>query len=62
MKLSPGTGCLYITGYQGLVRVYDPVGRLILSQKVSGRTRLAPLSPGVYLVVAGEQRASAVVR
>ena len=62
MKLSPGTGCLYITGYQGLVRVYDPVGRLILSQKVSGRARLAPLSPGVYLVVAGEQSASAVVR
>ena len=62
LKLSPGTGCLYITGYQGLVRVYDPVGRLILSQKVSGRARLAPLSPGVYLVVAGEQSASAVVR
>jgi len=62
IALTPAPGGFIISGYSGPIRVYDPAGRLILTREIKGKTRIRPLSPGVYFVVAGRQRAMIAVR
>ena len=62
IALTPAPGGFIISGYKGPARVYDPGGRLILIKEIKGKTRIGPLSPGVYFVVAGRQRAMIAVR
>ena len=60
--LSPVPHGFVISGYSGPAQIYDPAGRLILTKNIKGKTRIGPLRPGVYMVVAGRQRGKAVVR
>ncbi len=53
---------LWVSGYEGEVRIYDPAGRLIIKREISVKTLIGPLSPGVYFVVAGKERAKVAVR
>jgi len=62
LTLLPAPGGFYITGYEGSARIYDPAGRLVLSQEINGKTLISPLKPGVYFVVAGKGRARIAVR
>ncbi len=52
----------WISGYDGEVQIYDPAGRLVISKEIRGKTLISPLSPGVYFVVAGKERARVAVR
>ena len=55
-------GGFWITGYKGLVQIYDPAGRLVLSKKITSKTLISPLGPGVYFVIAGKEKARVAVR
>ncbi len=52
----------FISGYEGEASIYDPAGRLIVKREIAGKTLISPLSPGVYFVVAGKERAKVAVR
>lgn len=52
----------FVSGYEGETQIYDPAGQLVLSNEVKGKTLVSPLSPGVYFVVAGRERAKVAVR
>ncbi len=60
--LTLGSGGFFISGYEGDAMIYDPVGRLVLSKDIKGKTLISPLRPGVYFVVAGKERARVAVR
>ena len=60
--LIPAPGGFWITGYKGLVQIYDPAGRLALSKEIKGKTLISPMRPGVYFVVAGKDRGRVAVR
>ncbi len=62
LALLPAPGGFYITGYKGPAQIYDPAGRLILTKEIKGKTRIEPLRPGVYMVVAGRQKGKVVIR
>jgi hypothetical protein len=62
LVLTPTPSGFLISGYEGEARVYDPAGRLILTREIKGKTPISPLSPGVYFVVAGRQRAKVAVQ
>jgi len=62
LALLPALHGFIISGYIGPARIYDPAGRLILRKEIKDRTRIGPLSPGIYFVVAGGQRARVAVR
>ena len=62
MILVPAIQGFYITGYSGEARIYDPAGRLVMSKEIKGKTLISPLSPGVYFVAAGKERARVAVR
>jgi hypothetical protein len=62
LTLLPAPSGFWITGYSGEARIYDPAGRLVLSKEIKGKTLISPLSPGVYFVVAGKERARIAVR
>ena len=61
LMLLPAPGGFWITGYEGPAQIYDPVGRLIMSKEVKGKTLISPLEPWVYFVVAGRQGAKVAV-
>jgi len=62
MTLSMAPSGFLISGYSGLLSVYDATGRLILSREITGKTLISPLNRGVYFVKAGKQRAKIAVR
>ncbi len=62
IKLLPGPGGFYIAGYEGPAQIYNPAGRLVLAREIKGKTLISPLRPGVYFVVAGNQRSRVAVR
>ena len=62
LLLTPALSGFFISGYEGEAMIYDPAGRLVLSREIKGKTLIGPLSPGVYFVVAGRQRAKIAVR
>ncbi len=62
LKALPAPSGFFISGYEGEARIYDPAGRLVISKEIKGKTLISPLSPGIYFVVAGKERAKVAVR
>ncbi|MGC8894745.1 MAG: hypothetical protein ACP5QG_07870 [candidate division WOR-3 bacterium] len=62
LTILPAPSGFWISGYEDEAQVYDPAGRLVLSEEIKGRTRIGPLRPGVYFLVAGRERAKVAVR
>jgi len=62
LKVLMAQSGFWVSGYEGEAQIYDPAGRLVLSREIKGKTLMGPLSPGVYFVVAGKERAKVAVR
>jgi len=62
LALLPAPGGFWITGYEGPTEIYDPAGRLVLAKEIKGKTLISPMRPGVYFVVAREEKARVTVR
>lgn len=62
ITLLPASGGFWVTGYSGPTQIYDPAGRLVLKKEIRGKTLISPLRPGVYFVVAENQRARVAIR
>jgi len=62
LTILPSPSGFWISGYEGEAQIYDPAGRLVIKKEIRGKTLVSPLSPGVYFVVAGEERAKVAVR
>jgi len=62
LVLIPASHGFYINGYSGEAQIYDPAGRLVLKREIKGKTLIGPISPGIYFVVAGKERARVMVR
>ena len=62
LTILPSPSGFWISGYEGEAQIYDPAGRLVIKKEIRGKTLVRPLSPGVYFVVAGKERAKVAVR
>ena len=62
LKVLMAQSGFWVSGYEGEAQIYDPAGRLVISREIKGKTLMGPLSPGVYFVVAGKERAKVAVR
>lgn len=61
LVLIPTSQGFWITGCEGEARIYDPAGRFVLGKEIKGKTLISPLSPVVYFVMAGRDRARVAV-
>ncbi|MEO0181485.1 MAG: hypothetical protein ABIM74_09555 [candidate division WOR-3 bacterium] len=62
LTIIPAPFGFYITCPSGEARIYDSAGRLVMAREIKGKTLISPLVPGVYFVVAGEERVKVAVR
>lgn len=62
LAILPAPSGFWVSGYEGQAQIYDPAGRLVLAKEIKGKTLIGPLTPGVYFVVAGKERAKVAVR
>ncbi|MEO0211381.1 MAG: hypothetical protein ABIN66_05940 [candidate division WOR-3 bacterium] len=62
LRITMAPSGFYITCPSGEARIYDSAGRLVIRREIKGKTLISPLVPGVYFVVAGDEKAKVTVR